>query len=73
MHGYGEVVAFNPAGEIEWRVKLTDKTVSAPIIDNGRLFVTDGGDSLTGINLDSHEIIFEHAFEEIYFYRLCSY
>ena len=65
LHGFGEVVAFNPAGEIEWRVKLTDKTVSAPIIDSGRLFVTDGGDSLTGINLDSHEIIFEHAFEEI--------
>lgn len=65
LHGFGEVVAFNPAGEIEWRVKLSDKTVSAPVIRNGRLFVTDGGDSLTGIDLDSCEIIFEHPFDEI--------
>lgn len=63
LHGSGEVIAINPAGEIVWRIKLKDKTISAPVIIGGRLFITDGGDSLTGINLESQEILFEHSLQ----------
>ncbi|MFT5193421.1 MAG: outer membrane protein assembly factor BamB [Cellvibrionaceae bacterium] len=65
LYGSGEVIAVNPAGEIVWRIKLSDKTVSAPVAHNGRLFVTDGGDSLTGINLENQEIVFEHVFSNV--------
>ena len=63
LNGTGEVIAFNPAGEIEWHVELSDNIISAPVIHKNSLLVTDGGDSLTIVDLETHEVRAHYPFK----------